>query len=125
MALLDEVRQCLHVTSTMSDVEIQMWIDGAIEDMRRCGVKDALLAEETMAPQVKQAVVLFVKGQYGYDNDEATRFLDYYNLTLAGLLNSKSNEYLFADDGEDDPTEDVGSDGDGTGLGSSLGMVRP
>lgn len=125
MALLDEVRQCLHVTSTMSDAEIQMLINGAIEDMRRCGVKDALLAEETMDPQVKYAVVCFAKANYGYDNDEATRLFDSYTLTLAGLLNSKSNEYLFADDGEDDPTEDIVPDGGGSGLGSSLGMVRP
>lgn len=103
MALIDDVRSCLRVTSTMTDVEIQMWIDAAIEDMRRCGVADAELAQESMNSLAKSAVVCFVKGQYGYDNTEAERFLESYRLMLAALLNSKTNEYLYPatdDDGE-------------------------
>lgn len=105
MALLDDVRLCLRVTSTMTDAEIQMWIDAAIEDMRRCGVKDDLLEQEALNPIAKSAVTCFVKGQYGYDNSEAERFMESYRLMLAGLLNSKSNDYLFpaTDDDEDTP----------------------
>lgn len=94
MALLDDVKVCLRVSSDMTDAEIQMWIDAAIADMRRCGVKDDLLEESTMSSLARSAVVCFVKGQYGYDNSEAPRFLESYRLMLAGLLNSVSNEYL-------------------------------
>lgn len=94
MALLDDVKVCLRVSSDMTDAEIQMWIDAAIADMRRCGVKDDLLEESTMSSLARSAVVCFVKGQYGYDNAEAPRFLESYRLMLAGLLNSVSNEYL-------------------------------
>ncbi len=109
MALIDDVRTCLRVTSELTDVEIQMWINAAIADMSRCGVKSDLLVEETMNSLVKSAVVCFVKGQYGYDNSEAPRFLDSYRLMLAALLNSSSNEYLYPeeeDDSSDDSTDD-------------------
>jgi len=97
MALIDDVRSCLRVTSEMTDAEIQMWIDAAIADMARCGVKEDLLVQESMNSLAKSAVVCFVKAQYGYDNSEAPRFQESYRMMLAGLLNSSSNEYL---DGE-------------------------
>ena len=95
MALIDDVRTALRVTSDMTDVEIQMWIDAAKADMLRCGVKPELVNDKTMYPLVRSAITCFVKGQYGYDNSEAPRFLDSYRLMLAALLNSKSNVYLF------------------------------
>lgn len=115
MALLDDVRGCLHITSTLMDAEIQMWIDAALADMRRCGVKAELLVPETMNSLAKSALTCFVKGHYGYDNSEAPRFLESYRAMLAGLLNSRSNEYL-ADDEEatEEPTDATADDpGDG------------
>jgi len=103
MALLDDVRSCLRVTSTLSDSEIQMWIDAAIADMRRCGVRDDLLDTATMNSLAKSAVTCFVKANYGYDNAEAPRFQESYRMMLAGLLNSKSNEYLFPDEDTEQP----------------------
>jgi len=116
MAMLDDVRACLRVTSTMTDAEIQMWIDAAIEDMRRCGVHDSELSDEGMNPLAKSAVICFVKGQYGYDNTEAERFLESYRLMLAALLNSKTNEYLYPatdDSTAGDSTGDPAGDGEG------------
>lgn len=95
MALLDDVRKSLRVVSDMTDDEIQMWVDAAIADMLRCGVKSELVDEKAMSPLAKSAVTCFVKAQYGYDNAEAPRFQESYRMMLAGLLNSKSNEYLF------------------------------
>lgn len=99
MALLDEMRANVRVVSDMTDDEIQMWIDAAIADMRRCGVHSDLLVEESLSPLAKSAVTCFVRGQYGYDNDEAPRFMETYRMLLCGLLNSKANEYLFPSDG--------------------------
>lgn len=125
MALIDDVRTALRVTTDMTDVEIQMWIDAAKADMLRCGVKPELVDDRGMYPLVRSAIICFVKGQYGYDNSEAPRFLDSYRLMLAALLNSKSNEYLFPTEDEEqeeddtDPADDPdeGSDG-GVSLGS-------
>jgi len=101
MALLDDVKSSLRVTSTLTDTEIQMWIDAAVADMRRCGVKSELLDKTRMSPLSKAAVTCFVKAQYGYDNDEAQRFLDSYKSMLASMLNSNSNEFLYPSDDED------------------------
>ena len=113
MALIDDVRTCLRVTRTATDAEVRMWIDAAKADMRRCGVHDSLLVEETMSSLAKSAVVCFVKGQYGYDNSEAPRFLESYRMMLAGLLNSKANEYLFPDAPTPPSTEAGGDGGEG------------
>lgn len=98
MALLDDARMCVRVSSVATDAELQMWIDAAIEDMRRCGIKDALLDPSTMNSLAKSAVICFVKANYGYDNAEADRFMASYNVMLTGLYNSQSNEYLFPEE---------------------------
>ena len=119
MALIDDVRTALRVTSDMTDVEIQMWIDAAKVDMLRCGVKPELVNDKTMYPLVKSAITCFVKGQYGYDNSEAPRVLESYRMMLAALLNSKSNEYMFPTEQEEqqdtdtDPADDQDDGNDG------------
>lgn len=98
MALLDEMRVRLRVTSDMTDSEIEGEIYAAIADMRRCGVKEQLLDTEDMHPLVKHAIALYCKAYYGYDNSEREQFIAAYERTLCDLLNSKSNEYLFPED---------------------------
>jgi hypothetical protein len=94
MALLDDVKVCLRVSHELTDSEIQMWIDAAVADMRRCGVRSHLLEEGSMSSLARSAVVCFVKANYGYDNAEADRFMESYRMMLVGLLNSSDNEYL-------------------------------
>lgn len=102
MSLLDDARVAVRVTSTATDAELQMWVDAAIADMRRCGVRDELLDEgaETFDPMVRSAVVCYVKANYGYDNAEAPRFTATYKAILAALLNSRANEYIYPGEGE-------------------------
>lgn len=92
MALLDDVRVALRVTSTMTDVEVQGYIDAAIADMRRVGVREELLSEETMNSLARHAVVMFCKSSYGYDNSEADRFRRSYDWAVTALMNSTANE---------------------------------
>jgi hypothetical protein len=96
VALIDDARVAVRVTTSATDTELEAWVDAAIADMRRCGVKDALLDEqsETFDPLVRSAVILYVKANYGFDNSEAPRFMAAYRATVAGLLNSRANEYL-------------------------------
>lgn len=102
MSLLDDARVAVRVTSIATDSELQMWVDAAIADMRRCGVRDELLDEEaeTFDPMVRSAVICYVKANYGYDNAEAPRFTATYKAILAALLNSKANEYIYPEEGE-------------------------
>jgi len=113
MALLDEMRMRVRVTSTATDEEIDGEIYAAIADMRRVGIKEHLLNAETPNPLVKHAIALYCKAYYGYDNaNERPQFIAAYERTVCDLLNSKANEYLFPEEPDE---EDAGSSGeDGT-----------
>lgn len=90
MALLDEVKVALRVTSDALDPEIAMWIDAAKADMHRVGVPRDLLYDGVMDPYVQAAVTLYVKANFGYDNDEAQRFESTYRQMVCDILNSPS-----------------------------------
>lgn len=123
MSLLDDMRERVRVSTDMTDGEIEDLIYAAIEDMRRCGVKDALLSEDDPHPLVKQAVSMYVRAYYGLDNAvERPQFIAAYERVLCDLLNSASNEYLFPEeegsddsDPSDDDQPDDGSSDDGSG----------
>lgn len=101
MSLLDDARVAVRVTTSTTDSEIETWVDAALADMRRCGVKDELLDEdaETFDPMVRSAVICYVKANYGFDNAEAPRFTATYKSILAALLNSRANEYIYPEEG--------------------------
>lgn len=114
MALLDDMRTRLRVVSNMTDEEIEGLIYAALADMRRCGVKEALLDQEAPNPLVKQAIAMYCRAYYGYDNaNERPQFVQAYERILCDLLNSKANEYLFPEesDGEESP-DSSGEDGE-------------
>ena len=85
MALLDEVKVALRVTSDAFDTEIQGLIEAAKRDLNRVGVDEALVDSDPLA---KMAVILFAKSRFGYDNSDASRFEDAYRQTVVDILNS-------------------------------------
>ena len=99
MALLDDVKVALRVTTDALDPEISLWVDAALADMRRIGVPEPMLDESDMDPLVRGAVILFVKGRFGYDNDEAERFDESYQQIVKDILNSPTR---YGADEEDD-----------------------
>ena len=123
MSLLDDVRAAERVVTDLTDGELQILIDAAIAEMRRVGIRDSLLAEETMTPLAKYAVMMHVKANYGHDDSEHAMWWSRFNTTVMSLMNSSMNECDteadadFApqgddsDDGSDDGT-DGGTDGD-------------
>lgn len=88
MALLDEVKVALCVTSDAFDTEIQGLIEAAKRDLNRVGVDEALVDSDPLA---KMAVVLFAKSRFGYDNSDASRFEDAYRQTVVDILNSPTS----------------------------------
>lgn len=88
MALLDEVKVVLRVTSDAFDTEIQGLIEAAKRDLNRVGVDEALVDSDPLA---KMAVVLFAKSRFGYDNSDASRFEDAYRQTVVDILNSPTS----------------------------------
>ena len=125
MALLDEMRIRLRVTSELTDAEIRDEINAALADMRRVGIKEHLLDVENPDALVKHAIALYCKAYYGYDNaNERPQFIAAYERTVCDLLNSKANEYLFPEEPEESPdssgedgTDDDASDGTSEGDG--------
>ena len=93
MSLLDDVRAAERVVSTLTDGELQIYIDAAKRDMRRVGVREELIEpEETMDPMARLAVVMHVKGSYGHDDSEHDKWWKRYHETVTSMLNSSMNE---------------------------------
>lgn len=88
MALLDEVKVALRVTSDAFDTEIQGLIEAAKRDLNRVGVDEVLTDSDPLA---KMAVILFAKSRFGYDNSDASRFEDAYRQTVVDILNSPTS----------------------------------
>lgn len=100
MALLDDIKVDLRVSGTKTDSEIQGLIYAAIADMRRVGIPESMLKEDAMDPLCKQAVRMYAKALYGFDNDESEKFLDAYSLTVNQIRNSPSYMFPEGDEGE-------------------------
>lgn len=91
MAWLDDAKMVLRVSSDAMDAEVQMLIDAALNDLEMKGVNPLIVSEDSTVPLVKQAVMLYVKCHWGFDNDEADRFGNSYRQTVIDLLNSRYN----------------------------------
>ena len=90
MALLDDVKIALRVTTNALDSEITLWIGAAKADMERVGVPSDKLQDNISDPYIKSAITLFVKAHFGYDNSEAPRFQESYRQMVKDILNSPS-----------------------------------
>ena len=95
MALIDDIKVSLRVSTDAMDAEVQMLIDAALYDMKRAGVNPALLEVDQLGylsnSFVKTAVTSYCKANFGYDVSEAARFSDTYYRIVCDLLNSSEN----------------------------------
>lgn len=93
MALLDDVKLALRITSSAFDNEIEGLIEAAKADLRLSGVSDAKVKDEN-DPLISRAIVVYCKAHFGYDNPEAERFQQSYDMLKAHL--TLSAEYTQA-----------------------------
>ena len=105
VSLLIDVKVALRVGHDATDSEIEDLITAAIFDMANKGVSVTWLGNDPMDPSfsfedvdedalptmAKRAIVTYAKAHYGYDNDEAERFMDSYDSIVCSLLNSRFN----------------------------------
>ena len=104
MALLDDVRTALRVTTSLTDGEISTYIGTALFDMENKGVQPEFLAEDADAdagdymPIVKTAVIVYCKALYGRDVEASERnaCLSTYRSIVTSLLNGKQNVHYEA-----------------------------
>lgn len=102
MTLLSDIKVAVRVSSEATDSEIQMWIDAALADMERVGIREGLLDAsngDLKNSLVKAAVTCYVKANYGYDVEERAQFDDSYRRLVCGLLNSSANSAAGETDG--------------------------
>jgi len=102
VALIDDVKASLRVSTSALDAEVQTLIGAALYDMERVGVDPTLLAEKDGNIDnafVKQAVTAYCKAHFGFDNAEAPRFDDAYRRIVCDLLNSSRNIAAIAKEG--------------------------
>lgn len=89
MALLDDIKVSLRLSSNALDSEVSSLIYAAVADMRRVGIAEELLDLANPHPLVRMAITCYAKANFGYDNDEATRFQESYRQIVCDLMNSK------------------------------------
>lgn len=98
--IYESVKNALRISSDAFDSEVYGLIGAAVEDMLTKGVSPTWLGTDVDAlpPLAKQAVVLYAKANFGYDNSEADRFLGSYDSLVCTILNSSHNSVY--DEGE-------------------------
>lgn len=89
MALIDDVKTALRVTTADFDSEITDLINAAKADLHQAGL---YVVEETDA-LIKRAIILYCKANFGYDNPEADRFKESYEMLKNHL--SLSSDYAY------------------------------
>lgn len=106
MALIDEAKVALRVTTGLTDGEIGTYIATALFDMENKGVSPDFLADDAdtdngdYMPIVKTAVINYCKAQYGRDVEASERnaCLASYKSIVTSLLNGKQNVHYETDD---------------------------
>ena len=93
MALLDDVKLALRISSSAFDSEVQDLIDAANADLQLSGVHPNRLDEGD--PLIRRAIITYAKANFGYDNPEAERFQRSYDMLKAHL--TLSQEYTTGD----------------------------
>lgn len=84
MALIDDVKKVLRVSHNEMNAEIQGLIDACKKDLELKGILKEKIAEDN--PSIVQAINLYCKANFGYNNPDAMRFSEAYeklSLSLA------------------------------------------
>lgn len=86
MALLDDVKAAVRVTSTNAGIvaEITDLINAAEYDLKNTGIN----IDDLDDPLIKRAIILYCKAHFGYNNPDAQRFGENYNSLKSHLAMS-------------------------------------
>ena len=93
MDILSDIRLNLRVNNTALDIEIQDLIDAAKADLALSGIHPNKIVDTD--PLIKRAIIVYCKAHFGYDNPEAERFQQSYDMLKAHL--TLSQEYTTGD----------------------------
>lgn len=78
--MLEEVKMELRVSNNSYDNEINNLIDACKSDLETSGVAPSYFEEENLRALIKHAIRIYCKAQFGYDNPDAQRLNESYEL---------------------------------------------
>lgn len=83
--MLDKIKLALRINNNAYDDEISLMILAAEKDLELAGVASTSIIEtdktEPTNNLIIQAIIFYCKGNFGFDNTEADRWLKCYDLT--------------------------------------------
>lgn len=90
MALLDDVKLSLRLTTTAYDTEVNDLIAAAKKELELAGI---LISESTTDPLIKRAVNVYCKAHFGFDTSDHDRLIKAFEMLKNHL--SLSGDYAF------------------------------
>ena len=81
MAMLEDVKKTLRVTSTAFDSEVSDLIAACMLDLGISGVDTVVETD----PLIKRAIITYCKAYFGYDNPDADRLAESYKMLKSHL----------------------------------------
>lgn len=90
MALLDKIKKTLRITSSAFDEEVGDLIAACQHDLMLSGVSEEKAADES-DPLILRAITVYAKANFGFDNPDAEKLQESYNMIKCHL--TLSQEY--------------------------------
>ena len=90
MPILDDVKTALRISNTAFDGEITDLISAARSDLKLSGVHESRVNDDTDA-LIKRAIVVYCKANFGWNNPDAEKLQQSYDMLKMHL--SLSQEY--------------------------------
>lgn len=90
--LLSDIKLSLRITNTAFDSEIESLIAAARGDLIRAGLSSDLVNTDSAYPLIRQAITLYVKANFGLDNEDSDKYQRSYAMLRNDL--SLSQDYL-------------------------------
>lgn len=78
--LLKEIRSNIRINNMEFDDEIRELMKTAIEDLKTSGIASSYFNEDELRPMLKTAIRTYCKANFGYDNPDAPRLQESYEL---------------------------------------------
>jgi hypothetical protein len=96
MALVDDIKVSLGISTDRRDAEVQLFIDAALAELERVGIDPAILDPDTLESEegnalVKHAVIAYCKAHRGQDTPNIEFYDDSFRRIAIGLANSSAN----------------------------------
>lgn len=91
--MLDKIKLSLRINNNAYDDEVLSLIEACKLDLKISGIASSLINDTD--PLIKQAIISYCKGNFGYDNPDSEKFKQSYSLLkqhLAIAYSSDNNE---------------------------------